>query len=122
MWVLGTCGGGDVKLFAALGGWVGPILVPFLLLGSVITLAALLVFKLMVVALSSPANLRAHMQSSTLSGRPNKEARKRPLRMTYSLPVAIAAALILLWFFRVELNLAPATPDSPRSMVSRHAP
>src|SRR5262249_7335540 len=26
LWVLGTCGGGDVKLFAALGAWVGPYL------------------------------------------------------------------------------------------------
>ena len=24
MWVLGVCGGGDVKLYAAVGAWVGP--------------------------------------------------------------------------------------------------
>src|SRR5258708_7099731 len=27
MWLLGVCGGGDVKLFAALGAWIGPGLV-----------------------------------------------------------------------------------------------
>src|SRR4051812_48412648 len=26
MWMLGTCGGGDVKLFAALGAWAGALL------------------------------------------------------------------------------------------------
>jgi prepilin peptidase CpaA len=122
MWVLGTCGGGDVKLFSALGAWVGPVLFPFLLLGSVIILAGLFVFKLMVVALTSPATLKAQMQSATAAGRKGKEVKKRPLRMTYSLPAAVAVALLLLWFFRVELNLAPARPDSPRTMVSRHAP
>src|SRR5262249_14742104 len=25
MWILGTCGGGDVKLFSALGAWLGPL-------------------------------------------------------------------------------------------------
>src|SRR5262249_137668 len=34
MWVLGTCGGGDVKLFAALGAWVGPYLALFVLIGT----------------------------------------------------------------------------------------
>src|SRR6266851_1556362 len=32
MFVLGTCRGGDVKLFAAVGAWVGPMLTLFLLI------------------------------------------------------------------------------------------
>src|SRR4051794_18814145 len=27
LWLMGVCGGGDVKLFAALGAWIGPVLV-----------------------------------------------------------------------------------------------
>src|SRR4051794_6047742 len=34
MWILGTCGGGDVKLFAGIGAWTGPIYVIFVLVGS----------------------------------------------------------------------------------------
>src|SRR5438270_8400 len=40
LWVLGACGGGDVKLFAALGAWVGPALAVGVLAGTVVVLAA----------------------------------------------------------------------------------
>src|SRR5687767_1357088 len=36
MWFLGTCGGGDVKLFAALGAWVGPTLAIYVLIGTLV--------------------------------------------------------------------------------------
>src|SRR5262245_56621526 len=36
MWILGACGGGDVKLFAALGAWLGPALAIQVLLASLV--------------------------------------------------------------------------------------
>src|SRR4051812_3196431 len=35
-WFLGVCGGGDVKLFAALGAWVGPRYVLYVLIVSIL--------------------------------------------------------------------------------------
>ena len=36
MYILGTCGGGDVKLFGAIGACVGPVLVIYLLIGTIV--------------------------------------------------------------------------------------
>src|SRR5262245_8503550 len=38
MWLMGICGGGDVKLFAALGAWIGPALVVAVLAVSLLLL------------------------------------------------------------------------------------
>src|SRR5262249_6400200 len=38
LWLLGTVGGGDVKLFAALGAWIGPGLTVAVLAGTVLFL------------------------------------------------------------------------------------
>jgi len=43
IWLLGGCGGGDVKLFAALGAWLGPYLVFCVLIVSLILLFVCLV-------------------------------------------------------------------------------
>src|SRR5262249_55788036 len=35
LWILGACGGGDVKLFAALGAWLGPVLALYVLIATI---------------------------------------------------------------------------------------
>lgn len=100
MYVLGTCGGGDVKLFAAVGAWVGPLVVVYLLIG---TLACVVLMTFARVAgrlvtgrgLPKPRSSGASMRGS---------AKNRLL--TYSLPLALSAAVVLFWVFRVELHLA----------------
>jgi prepilin peptidase CpaA len=106
MYVLGTCGGGDVKLFAAAGAWVGPLIVVYLLIG---TLACVVVMTFARVA--GRLVTGRGLATPRPSGTPTRGTAKNRL-LTYSLPLALSAAVVLFWVFRVELHLAE-TPHRP---------
>lgn len=110
MWVMKLCGGGDVKLFAALGAWIGFWYALFVMLASVLVMAALLAGRVLTGGLSPMTVQKRLKQSQVIQGGPGKGKWK----MTYALPVAVAAAVVLLWFYRFDLNLAvrPADPMS----------
>jgi Flp pilus assembly protein protease CpaA len=121
MWLLKTCGGGDVKLFAALGTWLGPIYPIFVLAGSLVVLFVQVIYKLVSLGFSSK-NWRKMAQAN----RPNEDEAPAPpkFRITYSFPVAVAALVVLLWLFRADLGLAqPKLPekDSHAHAHTRHA-
>ncbi len=107
MWILRICGGGDVKLFAAVGVWIGPRWALWVLLGSTVVLVTLsmawmlwaMVTRGPMVAASNPK-----AASSTANSR----------GMTYSFPLAAALCLMMLWFWRYDLQLAqrPTTSGS----------
>lgn len=102
LWMMKTCGGGDVKLFAAIGAWVGFVLVVFIMLASVLVMVVLLVARLLGGGLT-PMRVQKRLKDvQVIKGGPGKGK----WRMTYAFPVAIATVLVLLWFFRVELQLA----------------
>jgi prepilin peptidase CpaA len=112
MFFLGTCRGGDVKLFAAVGAWVGPMVTIYLLAGTIVAVVLLSVLRLVWNILTH--GFRSTVRNYTLSGAPGKgkgkkaaaEPRTTRRRLTaYSPAVAISAALILLWIFGVELHL-----------------
>src|SRR5262249_10830944 len=129
MWVLGTCGGGDVKLFAALGAWVGPYLVLFVLIGTLVFVIVFSIFRLIgnVIRHGFRATLRdySHQQAASRGKRAGKpggvEARRSRQRlMAYSLPVAVSTVCVLLWFFRGELGLVPnPAPAGDHVVASR---
>jgi prepilin peptidase CpaA len=107
MWILGTCGGGDVKLFAALGAWLGPVTAIFVLGGTLILVCLIVVIRpianwLMGVKSKSPQWF-SPTQLTVGSGKAPKQR-----LLTYSLPVALSTALVLLWMGRFDLNLASA--------------
>jgi prepilin peptidase CpaA len=113
MWLMGVCGGGDVKLFAALGAWVGPNLVIYVLVGTIVVVLVFTVAKI-VMGLSA-ALVRAHpLGSLAVAGRlpaptpASAGKRGRQRFMAYSLPVALSTTVVLLWVMRVDLHLAPA--------------
>jgi Flp pilus assembly protein protease CpaA len=85
MWALGTCGGGDVKLFAAVGAWGGIDLTLFLLVGTVVFVTLLVVAKFVGLPLS-----------------PKGGGKRGPLA-AYAPAVALSAAVVLLWLFRAEM-------------------
>jgi prepilin signal peptidase PulO-like enzyme (type II secretory pathway) len=91
-WMAKLCGGGDVKLFAALGAWVGFWHVLFIMLVSNFVRALLLIGRL------GRNRLRAHQGKQ---------------QMTYALSVAISAAVVLLWTYRFDLNLAVRSKAAP---------
>ena len=108
MWVLGVVGGGDVKLFAALGAWVGPKLVLVVLFVSLVFVVLIAVFRLlgnMVRGGAATALRRAAGRGATPTARANRRL------ISYSLPLALATALVLLGAFRYDLHLE--TPPPP---------
>jgi prepilin peptidase CpaA len=107
IWILGGCGGGDVKLFAALGAWVGPYLS---LLNLVVSLVLLMLCFLAVIAYR------------LLSGRrpmPSKNGRS-PVIVRFSLLAAAAVLMVSLWSFREDLGLVRSRAVPPASEVSQH--
>jgi prepilin peptidase CpaA len=106
LWMLGACGGGDVKIFAAVGTWVGPYIAVWVFCLSTLILVVLLTLKF-AVAIISP---NSQVAPPFMADRKGNMAPVRDPRMarglTYSLPLALATGLLLLWFFRVDLNLA----------------
>jgi prepilin peptidase CpaA len=113
LWILGTCGGGDVKLFAALGAWIGPYLAVVVLTGTLLVVG---VFVLLHVGSSvRRRGLFRTMDRSTKKGRSNTTRNTpspRAQLLTYSLPLAVTTVGVLLWTMRVDLQLAPARPKS----------
>jgi prepilin peptidase CpaA len=111
LWILGVCGGGDVKLFAALGAWIGPELVILVLLVSAVMLVGYLVLLFVsgLLAGKSPlSQIRPQPQARRRGAPVRPKAAPRLIR--YSLVVALATAPVLLWAFRVDLRLADPRP------------
>ena len=121
MWILGACGGGDVKLFAALGAWVGAYLALWVLAGTVVVVTLVAGFRLLTGFFGS--GYRGVKQYTVRDGRASEPGgRKRPRRrlITYSLPLAVTTAAVLLWAMRVDLRLA-APRNAPVEKVEAHA-
>jgi prepilin peptidase CpaA len=118
MWILGTSGGGDVKLFAALSAWVGPQMSVFILAGT-IALVFLISIGRLVWSLatqgakpttrqfSARAAARAAKYKNKKTGKQGSSAPATPRQRltTYSLPVALSTALILLVVYKYDLHL-----------------
>jgi Flp pilus assembly protein protease CpaA len=101
-WFMKLTGGGDVKLFAALGAWVGFWYVLFIMLASVPIMVFLLIGRLLTGGLKPMSVQKRLKQSHVIQGGPGKGK----ARMTYAFPVAVAAAVVLLWFYRYDLRIA----------------
>jgi prepilin peptidase CpaA len=108
IWMLGICGGGDVKLCAAVGAWIGPSLILRLLIVTIVMVALFMVAQIVAAALFGslkplPASRRS-TSGTEGSALPNKRRRRL---LIFSPPLALATAVLLLWTFRSELHLLP---------------
>jgi prepilin peptidase CpaA len=117
-WILGTCGGGDVKLFTALGAWLGPLYSFYVLLGSLISLFFIFALK----AVTGAMTMRTFRQAQNWRRqRAMGKTEKAPAsRISYSLPVAIATLAVLVWVFRTELHLAAPLPEGGKAVANSH--
>lgn len=107
MWMIGVCGGGDVKLFGALGAWIGIYLAVWVLM---VSLPVILLFAIgqMAFAIAGGGWKAARAGAAAGGqGKPPLDTKKRVLG--FSLPLTIATALVVLWKFRDELNLVAST-------------
>jgi len=111
MWILKTCGGGDVKLMAALGAWLGPVLVFFVWFVSALTLILVGIGTVLATLATGKPLLKK---------KKGQQEKVPTWRLSYSLPVALATAAVLLWSFRFELGLAPE-PAGVQPRAEHHA-
>jgi Flp pilus assembly protein protease CpaA len=97
MWILGVCGGGDVKLFAALGACVGAYNAILVL---IVTLPLIFLFgmvqMMITIAQGNWGKIRA--SATAIAGKTGVKPKRRVLG--FSLPLTIATALVVLWVFR----------------------
>jgi prepilin peptidase CpaA len=113
MFFLNACGGGDVKLCAAIGAWIGAVYTIFLLFATVGALVIWITLKMLrggAPAIKQARSARQAVSKMVAKGKPVGELPRG--RMTFSLPAAVATAVVMLWVFRVDLGLAPA-PQAP---------
>ena len=98
LWIFGVCGGGDVKLAAALGAWVGPKFLIFILGLALVAIFALTVVRIIsAVAAGKPSTLAARGSDKK---RPNAK-RVRWRLMSYSLPLTIGVvAFFVIGFWK----------------------
>lgn len=120
LWLLGVCGGGDVKLFAALGAWIGPGLVISVLVVSLVMLSGYLVVHLAVQTLRGRRPTHGLARSSERP-RAGKEPRKQRVIFKYSVVVAASTAVVLLWAFRIDFRLVPPPEQVPVQEARTHA-
>ncbi|HZZ81917.1 MAG TPA: prepilin peptidase [Gemmataceae bacterium] len=121
MWLMGLCGGGDVKIFAAVGAWIGFKFTFWLWCGSILTLIVVAgVRYFLYMATEGRSAARAAFSAKENADKPKDSLQSRRRLIAYSLPLAIATAVMLLWFFRFDLRLAqnPANVDSSKAEVS----
>lgn len=95
LWILGVCGGGDVKLFGALGAWVGSLLIVYVLM------ATLLVLFVVTLGLMGRRMLAGRLPQTGTN--PGKRQRKTLVR--YGLIVLTAAVPVVVWSLRADLGL-----------------
>ena len=95
LWALGTCGGGDVKLFASIGAWIGPNLAVKVLAGTIAIVAAIVVFRLLRRTWQKPSG---------------PAATTRDRLVTFSFPLALATFATLGWTHAGEFRGTPLQP------------
>jgi Flp pilus assembly protein protease CpaA len=100
LWILGVCGGGDVKIFAAMGAWIGPRMTLYVLA------VTLLIIAMIVLAQSIYAVFTGQLKVKKVN--PDKPVRRRLI--TFALPLTVAVAVVVVWKLGVELQLIPPRP------------
>ena len=122
MYALNTVKGGDVKLCTAIGAWLGGYNMLLFLFASVAALFLCTIVWAVTGGLGPRRLVNKMKQIRETSGITSKtEARRFAGRgLSFSLPAAIAAAAVMLYAFREDLQLVPAKADRPNG--SAHAP
>lgn len=111
MWLLGACGGGDVKLFAAIGAWIGPMLAVEVLIVTLPVIVAFVVVRFVIALVTGDRRSVRRMMGQNKPA-PPAPGKKGPRLLAFSLPVTVATLLVVCWSFRVDLHLLPAAPPA----------
>lgn len=104
LWILNTVGGGDVKQFAAVGAWVGPLWTIYLLVVTVV-FVALIAFGLICLRFFKRGVRGMVPQRSDGKRGEAKFKVAQGRRVGWALPATLAVVLVMFWVLRVELGL-----------------
>jgi prepilin peptidase CpaA len=124
LWRIGLMKGGDVKLVAALGAWVGPIMVGLIVLGSIPVLlllgTALLIRKIFRRGVQKTVfNVAGKVHVENIKHGRKGPKRRAEVLLAYSLPVAVSTALLLAWLVvHDQQNPVPAQAETPNQQAS----
>lgn len=102
LWLLGVAGGGDVKLFAAVGAWVGPYLAVAVLAVTLVILAGVVLWQTFWLVVTGGFHKLKRQRER--KGVPVKPQRRL---IAFALPLSIATGLVLAWALRNEFKPAP---------------
>jgi Flp pilus assembly protein protease CpaA len=99
LWRVGFMRGGDVKLVAALGAWLGPVIVMLVVLGTIPVFLVLGTFLLMRKMFrrgfqKTVFNIKHAARGDNLK-KTKAGTRRREVLLAYSLPVALSAGVLL---------------------------
>jgi hypothetical protein len=123
------CGGGDVKLLAAVATWMGVLYFLYILFVALVVLIGWMVGQIIRGGLK-PRQVKKSLAKIS-GGQPEKPDRRGPpppakpgkMRTTFSFPVAVATAIVLLVVFRIELQLVrPKQPEQPQDASAHVRP
>ncbi len=114
-WQIGICGGGDVKLFAAVASWLGWQCSYWLWLTSFALLASILTVRTVIRYFSPPPQLNGSLALDATT----QPGQKRRGLLPYALPLTISAVVVTLWYFRAELKLAHVVDNEPAKVRVR---
>ncbi len=115
-WMLKLVGGGDVKLFAALGASIGFFYAIYVMLASVPVMVAILMGRVMMGGFKPSAVQKRMKEAQVIQGGPGKGK----VKMTYAFPVAVSVAVVLLWCYRVDLKLVEPKAQPATTQVEKH--
>jgi Flp pilus assembly protein protease CpaA len=107
LWFLKVAGGGDVKLFAAVGAWVGPWYIVMLMVGSVF-MVVLITLGMILTSMATSGFAQTHKSFSSQGSQRAIESGRRAKKRgpTFSFPLAFATAVIMLLVLSRDLGLA----------------
>lgn len=125
-WLLGVCGGGDLKLFAALGAWVGWTWAVGLLFVTLLCVVVIVfvrgVGRMMrgkpVGFQRPPTNAKKAKNAAVLPEPAATRRRSRAMDTIYAPSMALSVAFTLLWVWRFDLGIAQQ-PSPKTDVVKR---
>jgi prepilin peptidase CpaA len=109
LWFVNVTGGGDVKLVAALGTWLGPGLIVLVIFGSMVLFLMLALYRI------AKRISRRGVQRTVFGMKPGAGAVRKPTTtprrdqvVAKALPIALATAILLPCLKARDLHLLPA--------------
>lgn len=119
LWFLKAAGGGDVKMFAAVGAWVGPWYMVLVMVAAVLAVVMISIGMMLASLLTSGfAKTRKNFSHKQNQQNQTGKVRKGP-QPTFSFPLALATAMVMLAVLAKDLGLTAVPQPADPTPVSQ---